>query len=126
MARTATKDVEISGRLIKAGERVIIHYASANRDEEEFPHADELDFTRPRNPHLAFGAGIHRCIGANFARFQIEVGFEELFKRATNLRLVDDEIRYNPGMVRAPSALPLTFDLVTAATTSADPAMQGR
>jgi cytochrome P450 len=110
MARTAVKDVEISGQLIKAGERVIVHYASANRDEEVFPHADQLDFTRPRNPHLAFGAGVHRCIGSNFARFQIAIGFEELLRRVTRIRLAEGEIRYNPGLVRAPSALPLTFE----------------
>src|ERR1700758_5387662 len=73
MARTVTRDTELDGCPLKAGDRVAVHYASANRDAARFDHPDELDFDRARNPHAAFGLGPHRCIGLHFARLQIEV-----------------------------------------------------
>src|ERR1700758_1147956 len=73
MARTVTRDTELGGCPLKAGDRVAVHYASANRDGSRFGDPDQLSFDRARNPHAAFGLGPHRCIGLHFARLQIEV-----------------------------------------------------
>ena len=64
MARTVTKDVELRGQLLRAGDQLMLYYPSANRDEEVFADPDELDIRREPNPHLAFGFGTHFCMGA--------------------------------------------------------------
>jgi cytochrome P450 len=111
MSRTVTRDATLNGVALHQGDQVMVHFASANRDEQQFEKADQLDFGRTRNPHLAFGMGIHRCIGSNLARLQIAIGFEELFKRVTNLRMEEGEtIRYSPGVSRGPERLVLRFD----------------
>jgi cytochrome P450 len=113
MARTVTRDTELGGCPLKAGDRVAVHYASANRDESRFEHADELNFDRARNPHAAFGLGPHRCIGLHFARLQIEVAFSELLSRVTNLRLADGTPAESAvGVVLTYEHLPVTFDLL--------------
>jgi cytochrome P450 len=91
---------------------VAVHYASANRDESRFEHADRLDFGRRRNPHAAFGLGPHRCIGMHFARLQIEIAFSELLSRVTNLRIPKDaHVQTAVGIVLSPEHLPVTFDV---------------
>ena len=70
--RTATRDTEIRGQAIAAGERVLMLYQSANRDEEVFADPDRFDVTRSPNPHLAFGIGPHFCLGANLARVELQ------------------------------------------------------
>jgi cytochrome P450 len=86
--RTATKDVEIEGRQIAAGERVVLVYPSANRDERAFAEPDQLDITRTPNEHVAFGAGgPHFCLGANLARFEARVMFEALLTRFEGLEV---------------------------------------
>ena len=113
MARTVTRDTELGGCPLKAGDRVAVHYASANRDESRFSRADELNFERARNPHAAFGLGPHRCIGLHFARLQIEVAFSELLSRVTNLRLAGGPPTDSPvGVVLTYEHLPVTFDLL--------------
>ena len=112
MARTVTRDTELGGCPLKPGGRVAVHYASANRDESRFEHADRLDFDRRRNPHAAFGLGPHRCIGMHFARLQIEVAFGELLSRVTNLRIPQDaQVQTAVGIVLSPEHLPVTFDV---------------
>ena len=112
MARTVTRDTELGGCPLKPGDRVAVHYASANRDESRFEHADRLDFGRQRNPHAAFGLGPHRCIGMHFARLQIEVAFGELLSRVTNLRIPQDaQVQTAVGIVLSPEHLPVTFDV---------------
>jgi cytochrome P450 len=82
MARTATEDVEIRGRLINKGDVVVMFYGSANRDEEVFgPDAEEFNIRRNPNPHIAFGCGEHACIGVQLARLEATILFEELLKR---------------------------------------------
>jgi cytochrome P450 len=91
---------------------VAVHYASANRDESRFDHADQLDFGRERNPHAAFGLGPHRCIGMHFARLQIEIAFGELLSRVTNLRIPDGtHVETAVGIVLSPEHLPVIFDV---------------
>ena len=112
MARTVTRDTELGGCPLKPGDRVAVHYASANRDESRFEHADRLDFDRRRNPHAAFGLGPHRCIGMHFARLQIEVAFGELLSRVTNLRIPQDaQVQTAVGIVLSPEHLPVAFDV---------------
>ena len=112
MARTVTRDAELGGCPLKPGDRVAVHYASANRDDSRFDHADRLDFGRQRNPHAAFGLGPHRCIGMHFARLQIEIAFSELLSRVTNLRIPQDaHVATAVGIVLSPEHLPVAFDV---------------
>ncbi|HTZ07719.1 MAG TPA: cytochrome P450 [Acidimicrobiales bacterium] len=93
-ARTATQDTELRGHPIGAGEKVLMLYQSANRDEDVFDDPGVLRVDRSPNPHLAFGVGPHVCMGLNLARLEIRVLFEELTKRF-------------PDMVVAPGARPV-------------------
>ncbi|BBZ11985.1 cytochrome P450 [Mycobacterium branderi] len=86
--RTATRDVTLGGASIRAGQKVQIWEGSANRDEKVFDHADEFDITRKPNPHLGFGQGVHYCLGANLARLELRVLFEELLSRFSAVRVV--------------------------------------
>jgi cytochrome P450 len=114
LARVATRDVELNGVHIKAGERVQVRYDSANRDESKFHDADQLVFDEPRGGHAAFGFGVHRCIGSNLARLQIEVAYDELLRQVTNLRLAGDaEVVWMPGNSNALHAVNLEFDRIS-------------
>lgn len=86
--RTATRDVTLGGHSIAAGQKVQIWEGSANRDEGVFDRADEFDITRKPNPHLGFGQGVHYCLGANLARLELRVLFEELLSRFHGVRVV--------------------------------------
>ncbi len=90
MARTATSDVELADQVIPAGEKVLLLYPSANRDEAVFPAAGTFDLRRTPNEHVAFGFGPHFCLGASLARLELRVVLEELFDRVPDLALVDD------------------------------------
>ena len=84
--RTATRDVELGGCAIEAGQKVQIWEGSANRDSLVFADADAFDVTRKPNPHLGFGQGVHYCLGANLARLELRVLFEELLTRFSSAR----------------------------------------
>ena len=86
--RTATRDAELGGCAIEAGQKVQIWEGSANRDAAVFDDADRFDVTRKPNPHLGFGQGIHYCLGANLARLELRVLFEELLARFSSVRVV--------------------------------------
>ncbi|HEX2399837.1 MAG TPA: cytochrome P450 [Mycobacterium sp.] len=86
--RTATRDVELGGCAIKAGQKVQIWEGSANRDALVFDAADEFDIARKPNPHLGFGQGVHYCLGANLARLELRVLFEELLSRFSSVQVV--------------------------------------
>jgi len=75
---------------IAAGQKVQIWEGSANRDGSVFDHADEFDIARKPNPHLGFGQGVHYCLGANLARLELRVLFEELLTRFADVRVVRD------------------------------------
>src|SRR5437879_937527 len=83
--RTATRDAELRGQPIREGDKLTVWYGSANRDEDVFPHADRFDVGRTPNEHLAFGIGHHFCLGANLARLEIQIMFEELLRRVPKL-----------------------------------------
>ena len=83
--RTATRDTNLGGNSIKAGQKVLVWEGSASRDEAVFGHADEFDVGRNPNPHLGFGQGVHYCLGANLARLELRVLFEELLTRYSDV-----------------------------------------
>ena len=87
MNRTATRDVELSGARIRAGDKVLLLYPSANRDERVFPRAHEFHVDREPNDHVAFGHGVHFCLGASLARLELRVMFETLLARLPDLEL---------------------------------------
>jgi cholest-4-en-3-one 26-monooxygenase len=87
MGRLAARDTEIRGQAIRAGDRVLMWYPSANRDEEVFPDPYRFDVGRTPNEHLAFGIGEHFCLGAGLARLELRVMLEELLRRFPDLAL---------------------------------------
>jgi cytochrome P450 len=111
MARQVIKETAINGCAFKAGEMVLLSFPAANRDPEKFPDADRIVIDRARNPHAAFGLGIHRCIGSNLARMEINVALDEWLARIPEFRL-DPEVAvtWSEGTVRGPRRLPLLFD----------------
>jgi cytochrome P450 len=86
--RTATEDVELGGKQVRAGDKVVVYYASANRDEEVFTDPFAFDITRQPNPHLAFGAGPHFCLGAPLARLQLRTMLTELINRYPRSKII--------------------------------------
>ena len=86
--RTATRNVTVGGASVQAGQKVQIWEGSANRDASVFDCADEFDIARKPNPHLGFGQGVHYCLGANLARLELRVLYEELFSRFQSVRVV--------------------------------------
>jgi cytochrome P450 len=108
MARAATADIEIRGQLIREGEVVVMLYQSANRDEEIFgPDSEEFKITRNPNPHIAFGCGEHSCVGAQLARLEATVLFEELLRRFPSLELVGPVDRMRATMVPGVKRMPV-------------------
>jgi cytochrome P450 len=98
--RTLARDYELNGHQLRAGEDVVLFYASANRDEEVFAHPDTFDITRSPNPHVGFGGGgPHYCLGASLARQEMTVLFRELYTRLPEIRSVEP-----------PELIPSNFD----------------
>ncbi len=97
--RWTLEDHEIRGHEIKAGDRVYIAPAAANRDPEKFEDPDRFDITRAPNPHIAFGKGIHACIGAQLARLEMKLSMTSIAKRLPGLRLADGaELNWAPSL----------------------------
>jgi cytochrome P450 len=110
IGRTARHDIDLDGHQIKQGERVIIYWASANRDAAEFPEPETFDPERPRNRHIAFGAGPHRCVGSNLARMNLRIAIEEIVRRLHDIELEPGvDIDFHSTFNRAPNAVPITF-----------------
>ncbi len=98
MRRTVTADHELHGQQLHAGEQVLLMYPSANRDETVFEAPDTFDVTRKHNHHVAFGFGTHFCLGANLARLELRILFEELLRRLPDFRLAPGfEPEFVPG-----------------------------
>ena len=109
--RTVTTDHEYKGTQFKEGDRVLLMYPSANRDERVFENPDELDLMRDPNPHLAFGIGPHFCLGANLARMEVKLVFQELLARLPDI-VIDPDAQLDRGessLVIALQHLPATF-----------------
>lgn len=108
MARQATEDVEIRGRKIRAGDTVVMLYGAANRDEDIFgPTSETFDITRNPNPHIAFGAGEHACLGAQLARLEARVMFEVLLGTYPTIELTGDVTRLRATMVPGVKRMPV-------------------
>jgi cytochrome P450 family 142 subfamily A polypeptide 1 len=91
MARTVVRDIEYGGKRLREGQKVVLLYSSANRDEAVFPEPFRFDLTRRPNDHLAFGVGTHFCLGNNLARLELHCFFEALLERLPDLSLVVPE-----------------------------------
>jgi cytochrome P450 family 142 subfamily A polypeptide 1 len=112
MARTATRDVELDGAPIAAGQELILLYPSANRDETVFERADQFDITRSPNPHLAFGFGAHFCLGNQLARLELRVMMDRLLTRLPDLHLTVDRTtlqRREANFVSGIEEMPVAF-----------------
>jgi cytochrome P450 len=110
MARVATEEVEVNGRTLCPGERVLLSFPAANRDPEVFPDADRVVLDRAQNRHIAFGAGIHRCAGSNLARMELRVAIEEWLRAVPEFSLEDPgAVTWAGGQVRGPRTLPVVF-----------------
>jgi cytochrome P450 len=108
MARTATTDVEIRGQLIREGDVVVMLYGSANRDEDVFGcDSEEFKVTRHPTPHIAFGCGEHSCLGAQLARLEASVMFDELLRRFPKLELLGEVDRMRATMVPGVKRMPV-------------------
>jgi hypothetical protein len=107
IVRTATEDVELGGRTIKAGEAVALFFNSANRDETVFANADQFRIDRRPNPHLAFGLGRHHCIGAHMARLEMRALLKALVPRLDQAELAAPPRRTSSTMVSGISSLPI-------------------
>jgi nocardicin N-oxygenase len=111
-ARVATEDVELSGVVIPAGDAVLVSPQAANRDPAYFDDPAELRLDRPDNQHMAFGAGMHHCLGAPLARMELRVAFERLLDALPGLRLAvpAQEVQWKTGLLaRGPIALPVAW-----------------
>ena len=95
---------------MKAGQTLLLPFPAANRDPKQFDRPDEVIIDRPNNKHVAFGMGIHRCVGMHLARMELRVALEELLKRIPSFRLAG-ETTWSRGPIRGPRSLPLEFDV---------------
>lgn len=111
MFRVAKRDVELNGQTIPAGKLVLAMIGSANRDPAQFPDANRFDPSRNPNPHIAFGHGIHFCLGASLARLEARIGLTDLIGQMAELTLASDApLPPRPGLhVHGPSSLPIRF-----------------
>jgi cytochrome P450 len=108
MARIAANDTDVGGCPVKERDWLLLSFPAANRDPEAFERADEFIIDRERNRHVAFGLGVHRCIGSNLARMELTVAVEEWLKRVPQFELSDPEtVRWSTGQIRGPRELPI-------------------
>lgn len=108
MRRTALSDIELGGKQIKAGDKVVMWYVSGNRDEEviEDPNSLIIDRARPRQ-HLSFGFGIHRCVGNRLAEMQLRIVWEEILKRDLRIEVMDEPKRVHSSFVKGYASMPV-------------------
>jgi cytochrome P450 len=110
MRRTVTRDHELSGHQFRAGDKAILYYGSANRDEAVFADPDRFDVLRNPNPHVGFGGpGPHFCLGAHLARREITLMFRELFTRMPDLELAGPPVQLRSNFVNGIKYMPVTF-----------------
>jgi cytochrome P450 len=108
MRRTALEDVELGGKTIRKGDKVVMWYLSGNRDENIFPDADRLIIDRPNaRRHVSFGYGVHRCMGNRMAELQLRVLWEEIMKRFRMVEVVGDVERVSNNFIRGIANLPV-------------------
>ena len=109
--RTATEATEIAGQPVKAGDKVVVYFSSANRDERVFADPDRFDITRSPNPHLAFGHGPHFCIAAHLAREQMRAMFGAVLDRFSEIELAGEPVRLRSNFQNGVKHLPIRWKL---------------
>jgi hypothetical protein len=111
MRRTATREVEVGGQVIREGEKIVMWYISGNRDESVFSDAERFDVTRENaRRHIAFGHGIHRCVGARLAEVQIAAVIDELVSRKLRVVPVAPPTRLASPFLHGFSAMPVRLE----------------
>ena len=104
------KRVELGGKRISAGQTVTLMLGAANRDPAQFPEPDRLEITRRDNPHVAFGHGIHFCMGAALARLEGQIAIDTMLRRLPALRLAGGALEWRPShALRGLRSLPVVF-----------------
>ncbi len=111
MSRTVVEDTEYKGHRFAKGDKVVLHYASANRDEDVFENPMTFDITRDPNPHIAFGFGAHFCLGAHLARLETRCVLEQLVQRVDRLELVGQESYVWSSFIAGIKKLDVRLDL---------------
>jgi hypothetical protein len=115
LARFVTTSTELHGVTLNEGDMVMLAFPAANRDTSTFPDADTVKLDRSPNPHIAFGSGIHRCVGSHVARLELKVALEELVRLVPSFQLADDaQVEWSIGPVRGPRRLPIVFEATDA------------
>ena len=108
MRRTALSDYELGGQHIRAGDKVVMWYLSGNRDESVFPQADDFIIDRPNaRAHVAFGFGVHRCMGNRLAEMQLRILWEEILQRFHRVELVGPVERLPNNFIRGIRNVPV-------------------
>ncbi|HEY1415046.1 MAG TPA: cytochrome P450 [Caulobacteraceae bacterium] len=111
MRRTAMADKEVGGKAIRKGDKVVMWYVSGNRDESVIENADAFVIDRPRpRQHVAFGFGIHRCLGNRLAEMQLRTVWEEMLKRFRRIELVGEPTRLKSNFIRGFTAMPVRIE----------------
>jgi len=115
VARIATKDADVGGCPVRQGEWVMLNFPAANRDPAVFDAPDDVQIDRAKNRHAAFGLGVHRCLGSNLARLELNVAIEMLLRRFPDFTLKPDaELQYSAGNVRGPRSVPVHLGAASA------------
>jgi cytochrome P450 len=110
MRRTVTRETELSGVKLVAGDKVTLWYGSANRDDAKFDDPWSFDVRRHPNPHVGFGGGgAHFCLGANLARREITVAFEELHRRIPDIAATEEPARLQSAFIHGIKRLPVAW-----------------
>lgn len=108
MARVATQDTEIAGCPVRHGDKVLLSFPAGNRDPNKFSNPNDVIIDREKNRHFAFGLGIHRCVGSNLARMELQVAISTWLQRFPNFSLAPGaEIRWGGAQVRGPREVPV-------------------
>jgi len=108
MRRTTTQPIELAGKAIPKGAKVVMWYVSGNRDEAAMPEPERFDVERPKvRQHLAFGAGIHRCVGDRLAEMQLRILWEELLTRDLKIEIAGPPVRLYSNFIRGIRSLPV-------------------
>ena len=111
VARRVTANTEVNGVEMKAGDHVMMTFPIGCRDPERFERADEVVIDRDENRHIAFGAGIHRCIGSNLARLEMEIALETWLRHIPEFSIARGaEVIWSTGQIRGPRSIPIVVD----------------
>jgi cytochrome P450 len=110
MRRSVTQDVELHGQQLRAGDKVVMYYGSANRDEEAFQLPNELNILRQGERHLAFGGGHHVCLGQWFARLEIDAIMKEVLLRMKDVELLEDPTWMTSNFISGITKMPVRFN----------------